>query len=374
MLKELRENVTKIIFVLNKADLLSKDDLQKIIQHNKKILSKALQQDENKIQFRIVSNKDSENKNVDALKKELQNLGLDEKEELIQISSIHQLKLLWQQATLNLKFIRDSYLLPLHELENRSVQLAASIKLMNEQKDEFESIINGKIKQLKQNINDDVNEKSNELKSNINYSINNITDIKSTTLKGLQNQLDDLILSSFEKLKNNWELKAKEHFKNLLQQYSQRSQSFLHELSENLSAQLGQNMEIVSAQFDLNAYTSFYLSLSSGNFAIEKPISFFDKILPSSYQIKKIKTKWLEHYNEIIVRNSASVMYDLSYKIQESFRMFNYDLNFKMNEVLKSMEKNIGEVIENKKKTEERNEEIITDLNRRLTRLNEFEG
>lgn len=373
LLKELKGHVAKIIFVLNKADLLQNEDLQKIIQHNKKVLSKALQQDEKEIQFRIVSNKDSEKKNLTELKNELQNLGKDEKEELIQTSSQHQLKLLWQQVALHLKFIRDSYLLPLHELENRTAQLTSSIQLMNEQKDEFESIINGKIKQLKQNINDDVNEKSNELKVAINQLINNIIDIKSPSLKGLQRKLDDLILSTFEKLKDEWELKAKEHFKNLLEQYSQRSQSFLHELSENLSAHLGQNMNLISSQFDLNVYTSFYLSLSSGSSGIDNPVSFYDKIFPSSFQRKKIKAKYHGHYKEIIIRNTASVMYDLSYKIQESFRKFNYDLDHKMNEVLTNMEKNIKEVIENKTKTEVRSEEKITDLNDRLISLKDFD-
>ena len=44
LLEEIQQHVTKIIFVFNKADLLKDEDLQKLVKHNKVILSKALQQ------------------------------------------------------------------------------------------------------------------------------------------------------------------------------------------------------------------------------------------------------------------------------------------------------------------------------------------
>ena len=308
------------------------------------------------------------------LRSELRSLGGDEKETLLQSSSSRQLQLLCRQAELQLQFMADAYLLPLHELENRSRQLTASIELMNEQKDEFESIITGKIKLLQQSINADVNEQSNLLQTKINNIIVSTNETNSIALQSLKNGLDEIILTTFERVKNEWELKAKEHFKNLLQQYSQRSESFLHELSANLSAHLGQNMDLFSEQFDLNAYTSFYLSLDSGLSGVGNSLSFFERLFSSSFQRKKIHSKWQQHYKEIIIRNTASIMYDLTYKIQESFRKFNYDLTGKMNDVLRNMEKNIKEVIANKTKTELQHEEVINDINTRLIQLKNFNG
>lgn len=39
----------------------------------------------------------------------------------------------------------------------------------------------------------------------------------------------------------------------------------------------------------------------------------------------------------MIVSNGAGIMYDLNYKIQESFRKFSYDLNQKMKTLVDSM-------------------------------------
>ena len=369
LLEELQQHVSKIIFVFNKADLLKEEDLQKLVKHNKSVLSKALQQNEGDIDFHIISCIHGGDENFYLLKNELQSIGINEKEALLQSSSSHQLGLLCRQAELQLQFIADAYLLPLNELENRSRQLTASILLMNEQKDEFESIITGKIKMLQQSINADVNEQSNLLQKEVSNIIVSANETNSMALQRLKKQLDELILSTFEQIKNDWEVKAKEHFKNLLQQYSHRSESFLHELSTNLSAHLGQSVALFSEQFDLNAYTSFYLSLDSGLSSVDNPLTFFDRIFSSVYQRRKIHAKWKQHYNEIIVRNTASIIYDLTYKIQESFRKFNYDLNRKMNDVLTNMEKNIKDVIANKTKTELQNEEVIKDINTRIIRL-----
>jgi small GTP-binding protein len=372
LLEELKLHITKIIFVFNKADLLEKEDLQKLVQHNKTVLSKALQQNQSDVKFHIVSNKYEGNNNLTGLKNELQSLGGNEKEALLKSSSSHQLKLLCRQAVLQIQFIADAYLLPLNELESRRSHLTASIQLMNEQKDEFESIVNGKIKLLQQNIHDDVNDESNALQAIISNIIKGVNDTNKLTLHALQKQLDDIIITTFDHVKNEWELKAKVHFKHLLQQYGQRSQSFLHELSENLSAYLGQSLELFSEQFDLNAYTSFYLTLDSGLSAVDNTLSFFDRLFSSSFQRRKIYSKWQQHYNELIVRNTASIIYDLIYKIQESFRKFNYDLTGKMNNILKHMERSVEEVIANKTKTEILNANAIKDIGTRLNQLKTF--
>ncbi len=372
LLEELQSHVGKIIFVFNKADLLKEEDLQKLVKHNKVVLAKAMQKEEDAINFHIVSSIQPGNNNLVFLKNELRSVGGNEKEALLQSSSSHQLQLLHRKAELQMQFIADAYLLPLNELENRRRQLAVSIELMNDQKDEFESIIAGKIKLLQQNINADVNAKSNALQTKINNIIKNVNDIGRPALRGLQKQLDETILTSFNQIKNEWEIRSKEQFKNLLEQYSQRSQSFLYELSSNLSNYLGQNINLLAEQFDLNAYTSFYLSLDSGLSAVDNPLTFFDKLFSFSFQKKKIQAKWKKHYKEIIVRNTASILYDLTYKIQESFRRFNYDLNRRMNDVLINMEKNIKEVIANKTKTQLQNEEVIEDINNRLCKLKTF--
>ena len=369
LLEEIQKHVAKIIFVFNKADLLEREDLQKLILHNKTVLAELLKKDKNEIEFYIVSNVSAERNDLAGLKNELISLARNEKEALLETSSARQLKTLCRQAELQLQFIADAYLLPLDELEKRSIELSGSIQLMNDQKEEFESIIAGKIKRLQKDIYDDLNKQSIALRLDVNDIINEIQNNKNETLISVRLRLDDLIRKSFENIKEEAELKTMEHFKELLQQYSQRSQSFLNELSANLSVYLDQNINLFSDQFDLSAYTSFYITFDSGLMTVNQPLSFIDKILPLSFQKRRVRSKLKNHYNELITRNSASVIYDLTYRIQESFRQFSYDLNAKTNVVLESMENNIKEVIINKTKTELENEDVVKEINNQLTRV-----
>ncbi len=369
LLEELQKHVQKIIFVFNKADLLQKEDAKKLIDHNKAVLSGQLKVPAEVLQFYIVSAMRPEEENFLRFKSKLQSIGENEKEHLLQASSLHQLQLLHQKGLLQLQFVADAYMLPIKELEERSSQIAASVKLMEEQEDEFESIIAGKIKMLQQTINEDVNSERLRLHEKVMSMINTLPGTGQDSLQQSTQSINTIILMSFNKTKEEWELKAKEHFSTLLEQYCRRSQSFLHELNANLSAFLGQNIELLSQQFDLNAYSSFYLTLDSGLPPVILSSSLWYRLMPFNTRQKIIRGRWRRHYTEVITRNAASILYDLNYKIQESFRRFKHDLSNKVNDVLSNMEQKIQDVIDIKKKTAMQSRDIINDIHNRINEV-----
>lgn len=369
LLAELQKTAPEIWYILTKADLITKENLQKIIQHNKAIITKELKLPPDKIDFTVVCGTDPGGGGVQPLRDRLMALARKDKSRILQHSSLQQLKRIAQQSLLQLQFRADAYLMPLQDLENRSRELIASIRLMNEQKDEFEAVISGKIRLLKQTINEAVNAESIRLEKIVSQRISEMNTLEKTHLEAGQKEINQTILTSFDEVKNQWEQKAKEHFKSLLQQYSRRSQSFFNELSTHFASYFGQNVDIISEQFDLNAYTSFYLSLDSGLPPLKLSKSFVGGLLPFSVQKQKLQKRWKEHYKEIIVRNTAAIIYDLSYKIQESFRKFNYDLNEKTTQLLSNMQNSIGEVIAAKAREESEREATIKDLANRLDQL-----
>ena len=194
LLTELRQHVAKIIFVFNKADLLSETDMDKLVKHNKTILSRELKMPEKDIPFYIVSSLQRDNENFLSLTERLRSLGQHEKEELLQASSLHQIQLLTQKTLLQLKFISDAYRLPIHELEERQKQISTSIGLMQEQKGEFESIITGKIKILQQTINENVNATRLKIDEKVKGIIESITDIEESSLHHLQQEIQNRII------------------------------------------------------------------------------------------------------------------------------------------------------------------------------------
>ncbi len=373
-LKELKGSVPKIVFVMNKKDLLSEGELKKLIEHNTKTIAEIMQLPVEKINFIPVSAREyeqsKEGNGINRLIEEIRSISTYEKTELLEQATSKRYRWLYKQLQMQLKLKAESLLMPLNELEQKQEKLHSSISIMQDQKDEFESIIKGKIKLLQEQIDFLVNKESATIKTSIYEKLNLQTELfKKEKLAKVQNEIDQFILRRYKEIKNQLEDLTKQQFRNLLQQYSTRSQSFLNELATHLTSLLGISFDMIADKFDLDVYTSFYLSLDSGLGNISSNNFILNKLIPTSVRNEKLINRLKEHYNNIMIRNSASIAYDLIYKIQESFRKFNYDLNNRLKELLENIQEIISDTIQKKSMTENIIEDEIKDLNERLVKM-----
>jgi small GTP-binding protein len=374
-LNELKEITPNIIFVLNKSDLLKEIELAKMLQHDLEIISSVLKKDSSSIQIIPVSTKNNFNDdNIRNLRNKISSLAEKDKAQILQESGVRQYRLLKKQLTSLLQLKLDGLLMPLNELEQRQQQFKDSILLLQRQKDEFQIIINGKIKQLDQYIHETVNSIRHGLDKEIWERIQNEFlphDVykDKTSLYAFQKELNQLVLTRFGETKDKMEAETKQHFRNLLEQYSSRSQSFLNELAKNLSALMGLDFNLIAERFDLNVYTAFYLTLEGG----EQPIDFgngpFNFLLSPDKRKMKMADKIRAHFKEVTNANTASIIYDLQYKVQESFRKFNYDLGNRLKELLQNIEEVISDTIQKKNETRESVESEIISVRSKIHQL-----
>ncbi|MEO6813998.1 MAG: hypothetical protein ABI172_08715, partial [Ginsengibacter sp.] len=267
------------------------------------------------------------------------------------------------------QFILKMTLMPLNELEEKKNILQSSVKIMSQQKEEFESIMNGKIKSLQNHIHQTMNDEGRHLTETVNKEISDISNSDDQSLLFLNEKLRSLILATLETIKESLEVRTKESFKDLLIQTAGRSENFLHELSANLDTYLGLDFKLISEKFDLDIYTSFYLTISSSGDSEALKSSGFNKLLPASVRKKQLIKKLQHRYKEIIITDTAAIAYDLQYKIQESFRKFNYDLNNRLKELLENLRNKIDDTIVSKKINEQASEEDIKKLHETINEV-----
>ncbi len=356
-IEELARKVPKILFVLNKSDLLTHEELLEMLQHDTDVIRKISRDRFEQVDILPVSGKyaGEEMSNINTLRETITGIAQLEKSSLLQFSAAQRLNTLCKQVTMEWQLRLNSLLSPLHVIEEKQKKIARSVSLMQEQKDEFENIIAGRIRTLQQEIHEKVNAVSNNLKKEISNRLQAGYDegdllLDDGKLAQLQQELNQLAIEEFEKTKIALEASTRNQFMNILSHYSSRSESFLNELSENLSSLLGIGFNLIADRFDLNVYTSFYLSLDSGQDPLRINRSALRWFASKQYRKKKVRNSLALHYNNILIRNTSSIIYDLQYKIQESFRKFNYDLNNHLTRVIEGMEKIIAEAISIKKK------------------------
>jgi hypothetical protein len=240
--------------------------------------------------------------------------------------------------------------------------LQQSFTSLQSLKEEFEIVIKGKIELLQEKVKIIVNEEAGALQNIIYERLDKMQEdlLRKKVLISIQADMNHLILDKFHAIKNKLEEEIKVQFKNLIEEYRERSHSFLNYLSGQLMELLGIGFEVIADRFDLDVYTTFYLTVSSDI----KMVSL--GIFPTR---QKLINKLKKHYHEVIIRNIASIGYDLQYKIQESFRKFNYNLNNRLSELYEELQIVITNTMLSKNKVGYALQDEIDEIKEKLSIL-----
>jgi small GTP-binding protein len=375
-LQRMKVTVPRFLFVLNKSDLLPAADISKMIAYNSKIIAETLGKNEEAVEILPVSSKSYQDilleNGIRRLYKTLETLSQTEKDKILALSTETQFHLLKQQITGMLQLQIDTLMMPANMLEQTYQSFQASRELMLKNKYEFENIIKLKIKQIDTIVHNTIIDEAKIIQTDINDLITQkIAESLSTKSEKntLKEELDTIIISRFREAKNKMEISIKNQFKDLLREHSERSQNFLNELTRQLSSLMNIDLNAIAGKFDLNVYTSFYLTLNIG----ESPINYSDWLSPflnSTQKKERQKKRWQQHYHEIIITNNAAVIYDLQYKAQEALRKFNYDLNQDFEQLLLNIEGIIQNTLRQKSDSSFVNEKEIESLQQIMQDMN----
>jgi len=352
-LKKLRQSVPRILIVLNKSDIVSGEDLKVLTAYNKSSIAKALDLAEDDLEFFTVSClpalQDADG-NIAEIRSRLEQLADYDKKEILQETIRNRFLLLRDQVCMQLRLRLNLLQMPINELREKQERLHASIAIMKTQHGEFDSIIQRRIRLIQDHISNDINELASKLKRTSKETfIKNWSATEETIKKQGHRHFEEVytreMISQFNDVKCLLEQNTKSQFKELLEQYSHRSQSFLNELSQRLDSMLGIDFRLITEQFDLDIYTSFYFDYGKADKVHYIHPSFISNLFNQKLLRRRFLQKLYKHYRNLITVNSAGIIYDLQYKIQESFRKFNYDLNQHLESILIGMEQIIRETI-----------------------------
>ena len=174
-IKDLIQEVPKVLFVLNKVDLLNESELEKMIQHNLSALNKIVDIDRDELITISAKFYEKPEGNINQLSSRLIDLARAEKKELLEQSVNKRYEFLRNELKNEIRLILKLKLMPLNELEEKKNILQSSVKIMTQDKEEFESIMEGKIKSLQKYIHQVINEQAHLLIEAVNLQINEIS-------------------------------------------------------------------------------------------------------------------------------------------------------------------------------------------------------
>ncbi|MBN2519730.1 MAG: dynamin family protein [Bacteroidales bacterium] len=360
-LKKIYSLVPRIIYMLNKTDLLEEQDLQKIIGFNKRIIAEITSEDEDKIIIVPVSCKLENQKpgsgNFDKLLNILHEVIDHEKANIVLENSYKQLKAIAGGIRRLLIVQAETLQMPVKEIEEKQVQLHRSVAVMNDTDDEFDILIKGQLNRILENqfvvIDQKVKQESLKVKMEVNEACN-LGLINEKEAKALANRITGEMLAFLEIVKNESEKNIREEFYQLLEKYQNRPQSYLNEFSKLLSDMFGVDFEIITSPFNLNAYSSFYFLKHIQGYTQEIKSGFFYKIMPKCAKINKFKRIITDNTDALLEVNSNRMKSDISYQINESFRKFTSNAREQMDKLFEKIDKMLTEAKNNKEKAKKK--------------------
>jgi GTP-binding protein EngB required for normal cell division len=349
-LQQLYEQIKNIVFVENKKDLLSATHLLKMLDHNKKTISVQLQMPIESITIIPISANQQLQGNMaeSGFELLLQSLNCNiskNKPSILEQSIGRQLNLIQQRLISIIQLRINNLQLPVQQLPESIQQYENTQHVLLNEIEGFYAILQHHIKKVDETVHEQCNAKAKYFDATIQsliqeYSYNNpIALLDITVQQALINDLNKLIKSGYEQWKTALEESSKLQFKSILEQYLFNSKNILLNIAIHFSDFLNTGIESIVEKFDWQAYTAFYITLNGlDKEAIinnNHTIFHFSKKSKEQQIIKSIQ----EQYHDIIIKNTAAIIYEEQYKIQGSFRKFNADFKLTVQQLLQTLDK-----------------------------------
>ena len=376
-LKKIKNTIPKVLFVLNKSDLLDSDELEQMVSYNLKMLKEIFKEENADIELIPVSTKEffraarqngsTGAGNIELLQNKINEKIVGLKDDIMLVRSIKILLSLSDQLSTLLKVKSDTLQLPMHELEKKRESMQLSIDYLASGKDDFDAVVKSRIQQLIDQVTKQTEQKRKDLELYCSSILIDDPDqtwarIKESDTDDFSNELAKQIIKQFDDLKTHLEKSVRDEFSSILLQYSTLSQSFLYEIIKQMKEVLGIHIEGIISSFDLDVYTSFYFKTDTRYTIPSIRKSLFFKILPDSL-VKSIVLKQIyRNCMELINPNAGRIRGDIDYKISESYRKFKYHFDKKLLELLQSLKNIIEESILAKSTIQENIESTIKEL------------
>ncbi len=377
-LLQMKHSIPNVIFVLNKSDLLQPDELNKMIRYNLDSLKRIFRDQPDGLELIPVSTREFFAKaringspgdgNLKALHEKINKRIIGSKDEILVAQSIRQLTNLANQLDTMLTVKAKTLQLPLEELEQKRVSMQKSLDFLANGKDDFEAVVQSRIKQLVEKVGGQTDRKRNELENLCRETLlekqaETWEKIRETDADVFYKNLLDRIIAQYNALREELEESVKNEFSHIILQYSEQSQSFLNEIVRQMEQILGIHIGGIISSFDLDIYTAFYIYEGEMKYSIpslRKKMVY--RFIPESRVRSMVLRQMYTNCMEVVMPNAGRIRADIDYRIRESFRKFRSHFRQKLEELLQSMKNLIDESIRSKTSVDENIGEMLVGI------------
>ncbi len=385
-LDEVKTIVNKVIFVLNKIDIVSENELKQIIDFSKKSIEDRLDIKESELEFYPISAEKMQ-KEKSSYKNEtkefiaaLEKMIIKQKGNII-ISSVND-KLIYIKDHLLFNIELEIKILdePLENLEQKVEKLYDKLKTIKTQKKQVVYLFKGEIGEILNILKNDIdNLKKNQIQK---LYIKAKQELKNLNGKNIQDKIQDFLEKEIKIIFEEWRKKEKEKLDRLIYKESNK-------FVENINSITDEIQQIFADLFDIEFFEiipvdemavskDFYYHIKDLDLFYPKlDILTFSAFLPSFIKKPIIKNKIKEEVSKQVDKNCGRINYDFKKRIRQSSEEFisnwEKEVDNLIEEIKNIIEKSQREKEYNKDKIFDKKKKLLIDLNE-LKKLSKFDS
>ena len=376
-LNEVKEIVNKVIFVLNKIDLVSESDLEKIINFSKKTIKDRLNIEESDLEFYSISaegmhkNSGREIGESKEFLNALEEMIIKQKGKIIIDSINDKLERIIEHLVFNVELEIKILNEPLESLKDKVEKLYIKLNKVKKRKKQVIHLFKGEIEEILNILKKDIDDLNDEQVEKLFLRAEEeLVDIKG---RNIQTEIQDFLEKEIKIAFEAWRKEEKEKLDALLYRESNK-------FVENINSIIAEIKKIFADLFDLDFFKMIAVNEMAANkdfyyhikdldlFYPKLDILTFSTFLPDFIKKPIIKNKIKEEVLKQVDKNCGRINYDFKKRINESSKEFisnwEKELDNLIMEIKNIIEKSQNERELNEKKIYEKKEKLLFDLNK----------
>jgi GTPase SAR1 family protein len=370
-LRDIKNNVAKVFFVLNKTDIASDVEQEESLAFTKKII-------EEQAGFKDVSIYPLSAKTksgVSDFEKSLEQFLINEKGNVLLRSAHGKTESILSEETFLAELEKKSLNLPIKDLENKIEKFKSFISDISQEKLDSERLLQEEIRVLGIDVLDEDIEKLKQEKTQwLQKALEEFA--KNHNKDGnrkFAELVDEFISTNVKDIFENWRVQEenilKNHIKNILGRFVKKINTIIEQIVSSSTEIFGISKKEFSIQETLPAEIEFRFQTNDGDDLLGMTIGFAKKSLPKTLAHKLIIKEAREKIEMLIDRHCGKSRYDFSQRMEKLVRDYKLTVGDTVESVKSDMLKALETGLASKQKTSDEIAVQEEKLNNRLANL-----
>ncbi len=335
-LRDIREYVHKLFFVLNKIDYVAEAERQEALEFTAQVLQTDLAADQVKI-FPMSAKMALDGKTnghpelleaslLPRFEEHLRQFLYREKGRVLLLSCVSGALKAITDSTLALKVERQASVLPLTELENKIARFNLELQGLEKEREMSLLLLDGRVKGVLTELDADLEAFRRETTSRLRREVEAAFQQKSRMAGDLRGEMENFLFSALRDVFTTWRRQEIEKFAQKLgethQEFAGRINAILERLTELTARIFDFSLRGFAAEEAFTERSEFWFKFKEDPVGLEILQMTVTALLPRALTKGMMLKKLLENVTELVDKHCGRLRYDFRQRLQEIAREY----------------------------------------------------